>query len=154
VVAKGEPARPISFMPASPNPRPGDYAYVFTFRDPQGVYLLEHCRIEHASTALFIQGGLCGDRPCQIVSGLQSGIECSGQSASKITHSRIADYKTGTGIICSGYAKVFLRANNFVDNAWAVVNYMNLLVDARENGGAPTLRRKDSLWDRWITRVR
>ncbi len=133
VVAKGEPARPISFLPASPNPMPGDYAYAFTFQDPQGVYLLEHCRIEHASTALFIQAGSAEIVSCQILTGLQSGIECSGQSASKITRSRIAGHKTGTGIICSGYAKPFLRANNIVDNAWAVVSYMNLLVDAREN---------------------
>ncbi len=89
--------------------------------------------IEHASTALLIQAGSAEIASCQILTGLQSGIECSGQSASKITRSRIAGHKTGTGIICSGYAKPFLRANNIVDNAWAVVSYMNLLADARAN---------------------
>ena len=133
LVAKGEPAHPISFLSASPSPLPGDYAYAFTFQDPKGAYLLEHCRIEHASTSLFIQAGSPEISSCQILNGLQSGIECGGQSAPKITRTRIAGHKTGGGIICSGYAKPLLRANNIMDNAWAVVNYINLLVDARGN---------------------
>lgn len=133
IEAKGLPTLPISFLSASPNPGPGDYAYAFTFQDPQGANSLQHCLIEHASTALFIQAGAPEISSCQLLHGLQSGIECSGQSAPKITGCRIAGHRTGVGIICSGYTKPILRANNIVENAWALVNYSSLLIDAREN---------------------
>jgi hypothetical protein len=133
VIAKGLPTLPISLLSASPSPIPGDYGYAFMFQDPKGSYWLEHCRMEHASTSLFIQAGAPEISSCHILNGLQSGMECSGQSAPKISQCRIAGHKNGAGIVCSGYSKPILRGNSIVDNAWALVNYSSLLLDGREN---------------------
>jgi len=139
VIARGQPSLAVSFRSASLHPLPGDYAYALMFKDPLHTSYLEHCRIEHASTSLLIQAGGPEICRCQIIGSLQNGIECSGQSSPKITACKIAGHRNGAGIVCSGYCKPVLRGNSIVDNAWALVNYSSLLLDARENwwGGAP-----------------
>ncbi|MBI3637619.1 MAG: hypothetical protein HY216_15615, partial [Candidatus Rokubacteria bacterium] len=134
LMARGTKDAPIKFVSGSERPGPGDFKAAVQVRAKEGqTSILDYVRVEHGGVGLRVVSGGLEVLHADIAGNLQGGVEVIDTGVLKLADSRIADHKSGGGVMVQGFGRVQLRGNRITDNGWAIVNYSGNLVEARGN---------------------
>lgn len=132
--ALGKPSQPVVFTSANTSPHPGDYKSAVLF-DGTGSQSsrLKYVKIQYAEVGILVNAGAPEIYQADISNNLQSAINCTGESAPYISYSTISNHQNNAAIVSTSESHPVLFHNNFVNNAWGVINHSPLPLEAREN---------------------
>lgn len=132
--AKGTKQAPIRFTSNSQSPSRGDYksAVIFLKGNPLNSFF-KYCIFEYAHTALEIQEGSPDITYSLIADNLQRGITILNDSKPKISYNTITRHVGQSAIFIRGKPQPTISWNNIVENAFSILSYSKLFIDARQN---------------------
>jgi len=132
--ALGEPGRPVLFTSANSSPHPGDYKNAILF-DGEGSQpsQLKYVKIQYAEVGILVNAGSPEIYQADISHNLQSAMKSAGQSAPYVSYSTISNHQNNGAIVSTMESHPVLFHNNFLNNAWGVINHSPLPLEAREN---------------------
>ncbi len=132
--AKGTKQAPIRFTSNSQSPSRGDYksAVIFMKGNPLNSFF-KYCIFKYTHTALVIRGGSPDITYSLIADNLQRGIMILNDAKPKISYNTIARNIGQSAIFIRGKPQPTISWNNIVENAFSILSYSSLFIDARQN---------------------